>query len=177
VKSFPSNYLSGKELKALGHTINSKKTVRILEVRRDHDVGPEKASKVVFALGTSAGEPWRDWIPNKTAKDVLSAEFGDDMNDCVNMLIEIWAAEQTYMGKPATGIFVGVPKRPAAAYGPKPLPPIVNPPAQPPELITAEQLKVPPATPAKRGRPRKAGTGPVPAPAAAAAELDDGIPF
>src|SRR5215469_17829061 len=95
-EEFPANYLSGKELKALGHTVDAKKTVRILDVRKDHDVGPEKASKAVFALGTPEGEPWRDWIPNKTAKDVLQAAYGDDMNNCVNMLIEILAGDQTY---------------------------------------------------------------------------------
>jgi len=172
-EEFPATYLSARELKGLiGKGV--KKTVRVLDIRKDHDVGEAKETKVVFALGTPEGEPWRDWIPNAGAREVLETAFGSEIDSCINMLIEIWVGDQTYKGKATDGIFIAVPRLPAP--GPRPQPPIVNPPTQPVVPLTTEQLTVPVA-PQKRGRKDRGQSQPSAPPADGADDLSDSIPF
>jgi hypothetical protein len=97
-------------------------------------------------------------LGTKRDRDRLAKDIGPALEDLPGHPVELWAVDSEDLdGNPTRSprIAGAQPKRQQPSPGPKPLPPVVNPSAPKPELITEEML----TPPAKGGRPQKTGNG------------------
>jgi hypothetical protein len=92
-----SRFLRASEL-----TLGQRYAVVITGVSEEQ-VGPDKEWKVILTLAHAEGGAWKDYIPNKSARDVL-AQVSDDPAKLVGVRLTLWAEPNQYMDKPGIKI-------------------------------------------------------------------------
>jgi hypothetical protein len=161
-----SKYLKGSDLPA----DDSPVYVYIHDVVEE-EVGSKKREELVISFADANGKPaLKPYICSNVGNQKrLGKDIANDPAKWPGHQVRVWAVDSTTPdGEHTRGVRIaGARQQPVAnpLPTPAPLPPVVVPPAQPPELITAEQLKVP-AVPAVADKPN-----------GQAADLNDDIPF
>jgi hypothetical protein len=169
----PPKYLRGCDLPEDGSPVY----VYIHDVQIER-VGRENKLLPVLYFADDKGKPALKplILGTKRDRERLAKDIDPNTDNLPGHKVRLWAVDSETPDGEATrspriaGAELRQPQQ--LTPGPKPLPPIVNPSAPKPELITEEML----TPPAKGGRPQKTGNEQQVVPPAADTDLNDPIP-